>query len=247
MKWGNSMQEFAKILSNVEIAKDIWKMELKTDLAKIAKPGQFIEITVPGFYLRRPISISEIKEDILVIIYKVLGEGTLKMTELEGKLDIFGPLGNGFPSEDKEEVLLIGGGVGVPPLYETAKQYLSKDARVTVVLGANDAGSVFYVDEFKALGCDVYVATMDGSLGTKGTALDAIKENNVTCPFVLSCGPLPMLKAINEQYSEGYISLEARMACGLGACMGCVVKDVEGHSLRVCKDGPVFEMGKVAL
>ena len=132
-------------------------------------------------------------------------------------------------------------------LYETAKQYLSKDARITVVLGANDAGSVFYVDEFKALGCDVYVATMDGSLGTKGTALDAIKENNVTCPFVLSCGPLPMLKAINEQYSEGYISLEARMACGLGACMGCVVKDVEGHSLRVCKDGPVFEMGKVAL
>ena len=131
--------------------------------------------------------------------------------------------------------------------FETAKQYLSKDARVTVVLGANDAGSVFYVDEFKALGCDVYVATMDGSLGTKGTALDAIKENNVTCPFVLSCGPLPMLKAINEQYSEGYISLEARMACGLGACMGCVVKDVEGHSLRVCKDGPVFEMGKVAL
>ena len=105
------MQEFAKILSNVEIAKDIWKMELKTDLAKIAKPGQFIEITVPGFYLRRPISISEIKEDILVIIYKVLGEGTLKMTELEGKLDIFGPLGNGFPIEDKEEVLLIGGGV----------------------------------------------------------------------------------------------------------------------------------------
>lgn len=247
MKWGNSMQEFAKILSNVEIAKDIWKMELKTDLAKTAKPGQFIEITVPGFYLRRPISISEIKEDVFVIIYKVLGEGTLKMTELEGKLDIFGPLGNGFPIEDKEEVLLIGGGVGVPPLYETAKQYLSKNARVTVVLGANDADSVFYVDEFKTLGCDVYVATMDGSLGTKGTALDAIKENNVTCNFVLSCGPLPMLKAINEQYSEGYISLEARMACGLGACMGCVVKDVEGHSLRVCKDGPVFEMGKVAL
>ena len=132
MKWGNSMQEFAKILSNVKIANDIWKMELKTGLAKTAKPGQFIEITVPGFYLRRPISISEIKEDVLVIIYKVLGEGTLKMTELEGKLDIFGPLGNGFPIEDKEEVLLIGGGVGVPPLYETAKQYLSKDARVTL-------------------------------------------------------------------------------------------------------------------
>lgn len=241
------MQEFAKIVSNVEIAKDIWKMELKTGLASEAKPGQFIEITVPGFYLRRPISISEIKEDSLVIIYKVLGHGTDKMTTLSGELDIFGPLGNGFPIEDQDEVILIGGGVGVPPLYETAKQYLNKGTKVNVVLGANDANSVFYVDEFKALGCFTYVATMDGSLGTEGTALDAIKENNVTCDFVLSCGPLPMLKAINDQYSKGYISLEARMACGLGACMGCVVKDVEGHSMRVCKDGPVFEIGKVAL
>lgn len=241
------MQEYAKIVSNQEIAKDIWKMELKTDLAKLAKPGQFIEISVPGFYLRRPISISEIKDDSLIIIYKVLGEGTLKMTQLQDELDIFGPLGNGFPIEDQEEVVLIGGGVGVPPLYETAKQYLKKNTHVYVVLGANDADSVFYVDEFKALGCDVYVATMDGSLGTKGTALDAIAENHIDCEFVLSCGPLPMLKAINEKYSQGYISLEARMACGLGACMGCVVKDVAGHSLRVCKDGPVFEMGKVAL
>jgi dihydroorotate dehydrogenase electron transfer subunit len=247
MKWVNSMQEFAKIISNVEIAKDIWKMELKTGLAKAAKPGQFIEITVPGFYLRRPISISEIKEDSIIIIYKVLGHGTDKMTTLSGELDIFGPLGNGFPIEDKEEVVLIGGGVGVPPLYETAKQYLNKGAKVNVVLGANDADSIFYIDEFKQLGCSTYVATMDGSVGTKGTALDAIKENNVTCDFVLSCGPLPMLKAINNQYSEGYISLEARMACGLGACMGCVVKDVDGHSMRVCKDGPVFKMGKVAL
>ena len=247
MRWVNSMQEFAQILSNVEIAKDIWKMELKTGLAKVAKPGQFIEITVPGFYLRRPISISEIKEDSLVIIYKVLGHGTDKMTTLSGELDIFGPLGNGFPIEDKVEVILIGGGVGVPPLYETAKQYLAKGTKVHVVLGANDKSSVFYMDEFKALGCSTYVATMDGSLGTKGTALDAIKENDITCDFVLSCGPLPMLKAINDQYSKGYISLEARMACGLGACMGCVVKDVDGHSMRVCKDGPVFEIGKVAL
>lgn len=241
------MQEFAKILSNVEIAKDIWKMELKTGLAKLSKPGQFIEITVPGFYLRRPISISEIKEGSLVIIYKVLGHGTDKMTTLSGELDIFGPLGNGFPIEDKDEVILIGGGVGVPPLYQVAKQYLNQGTKVNVVLGANDASSVFYVDEFKELGCKTYVATMDGSEGTKGTALDAIKANSVTCDFVLSCGPLPMLKAINDQYSEGYISLEARMACGLGACMGCVVKDVDGHSMRVCKDGPVFPIGKVAL
>lgn len=241
------MQEMATILSHQEIAKDIWRMELKTNLAKEAKCGQFIEITVPGYYLRRPISICEVKEDSLVIIYKVLGDGTKAMTQLEGKIDIFGPLGTGFPIENKEEVLLIGGGVGVPPLYETAKQYLKQNSRVTVVIGANDKDSIFYMEEFKALGCHVYVATMDGSFGTKGTVMDAIKENHVETDFVLSCGPLPMLKAVNQAYTNGYISLEARMACGLGACMGCVVKDIEGHSLRVCKDGPVFPIGKVAL
>lgn len=241
------MQEFAKILSNVEIAKDIWKMELQTGLAKVAKPGQFIEITVPGFYLRRPISISEIKSDSLVIIYKILGEGTQKMTELHGELDIFGPCGNGFPIVDQKSVCLMGGGVGVPPLYETAKQYIAKNCDVTMILGANDQASVFYVDEFEKLGAHVYVATMDGSLGTKGTVLDVVKEHNLNVDFVLSCGPLPMLRAIQNTYTDGYISLEARMACGIGACMGCVVKDMEGHSLRVCKDGPVFPIGKVAL
>lgn len=243
------MQENAVILSNVEIAKDIWKMEIETGLVKNAKPGQFIEITVPGFYLRRPISISEIKENSLVIIYKVLGEGTDKMTTLKAGelLDIFGPLGHGFPIEDIDAVLLVGGGVGVPPLYETAKQYLKKGTKVDVVLGFNDKSQVFYETEFKELGCSVSIATMDGSYGTKGTALDAIKENEITTDFISSCGPLPMLRALDSAYSKGYISLEARMACGLGACMGCVVKDKDGNSLRVCKDGPVFEVGKVAL
>lgn len=241
------MIENAKIVSNIEIAKDIWKMELETNLAKEAKPGQFIEITVPGYFLRRPISINEIKENGLVIIYKVLGKGTEKMTTLEGTLDIFGPLGNGFPIEDKEAVLLIGGGVGVPPLYETAKQYLSKGTKVDVVMGANDKDSLFFVEEFKELGCNVVIATMDGSEGTKGTVVDAIQANGITTDYILSCGPLPMLRALNNTYTKGYISLEARMACGMGACMGCVVKDTEGHSLRVCKDGPVFEIGKVAL
>lgn len=243
------MQEDAIIVSNIEIAKDIWKMELKTGLAKLAKPGQFIEITVPGFYLRRPISICEIKEESLVIIYKILGEGTLKMTELQEneKLDIFGPLGHGFPIEEQDSVLLVGGGVGVPPLYETAKQYLKQKTKVDVVLGFNDQSQVFYKDEFEQLGCQVHIATMDGSAGTKGTVVDAIKENHIETDFISTCGPLPMLRALNETYTKGYVSLEARMACGLGACMGCVVKDKEGHSLRVCKDGPVFEVGKVAL
>ena len=242
------MIEDAQILSNVEIAKDIWKMELKTEMAKISKPGQFIEITIPGYFLRRPISINEIKENQLTIIYKVLGKGTEKMTSLkEGTLNIFGPLGNGFPIDKTDAVLLIGGGVGVPPLYETAKQYLKLGAKVDVVMGANDQNSLFYVKEFEELGCKVSIATMDGSIGSKGTVLDAIQQNQINTDYILACGPLPMLRALNNTYTKGYISLEARMACGMGACMGCVVKDVEGHSLRVCKDGPVFEIGKVAL
>ena len=220
---------------------------METQISKLALPGQFIEISVPGFFLRRPISINEIKENSIVIIYKVLGEGTKVMTTLEGTLNIFGPLGNGFPVEEKEHIVCIGGGVGIPPLYESAKQYLKNGTRVDVVMGANDSQSLFFIDEFKELGCQVYVATMDGSLGSKGTVLDAIKENDISCDFILACGPLPMLRALNSQYKKGYISLEARMACGMGACMGCVVKDIEGHSLRVCKDGPVFEMGKVVL
>ena len=243
------MQENSVILSNTEIAKDIWRMEIKTNLAKKSRPGQFIEISVPGFYLRRPISICEIKNESLIIIYKVLGQGTEKMTELTSNdlLDIFGPLGNGFPIEDQDKVLLVGGGVGVPPLYETAKQYRLKGSKVDVVLGFNDEESIFYKEEFEQLGCNVEIATMDGSVGTKCTVFDAIQANKIDTDFISACGPLMMLKALDATYTKGYISLEARMACGLGACMGCVVKDKEGNSLRVCKDGPVFEVGKVAL
>ncbi|MDO4467215.1 MAG: dihydroorotate dehydrogenase electron transfer subunit [Bacillota bacterium] len=240
-------QEIAKILSNKEISKDIYKMEIQCEMASEAKPGQFIEITVPPFFLRRPISISEIKEDSIVIIYKILGEGTEKMTRLHGRLDIFGPLGHGFEIEDKEHVVLVGGGVGVPPLYQTAIEYLKKGTKVDVVLGFNDKETIFYEEEFKALGCNVYIATMDGSYGSKGTVINAIEDNQVVTDFVCSCGPLPMLKAVQDVFESGYISLEARMACGMGACMGCVVKDQEGHSLRVCKDGPVFPIGKVVL
>ena len=243
------MIDLAKILSNTEIAKDVYKMELETKLAPTCKPGQFIEITVPGYFLRRPISISEIFKDHIVIVYKILGKGTEVMSTMEpgDTLDIFGSLGNGFPIEERKDLLLIGGGVGVPPLLETAKQYRAKGTKVDVVLGFNSACDAFYKEEFEALGCHVAIATMDGSLGTKGTVMDAIREAKITTSFIMACGPLPMLKALNTAYTEGYISLEARMACGIGACMGCVVKDQEGHSLRVCKDGPVFEVGRVAL
>lgn len=238
--------EDARILSNVEIAPDIWKMEIETRLAKEARPGQFIEIQVPPFFLRRPISINEIKENSLVIIYKVLGEGTLKMTTMKDTLNVFGPCGNGFPIEN-QDVYLVGGGVGVPPLYETAKWYLKKGQKVQVVLGFNSKDQIFFEQEFKDLGCPVSIATMDGSAGIKGTVVDAIHEQGIQDPFILACGPLPMLKALQREYTKGYLSLEARMACGIGACMGCVVKDKEGHSLRVCKDGPVFPIQEVAL
>ena len=141
------------------------------------------------------------------------------------EINIFGPLGSFYPIEDEKEVLLLGGGVGVPPMLELAKCYRKQGTKVDVVLGFNDADSVFYEDEFKALGCDVVVATMDGSKGVKGTVIDAVDAHHITCDYVCSCGPRPMLKAIEARYTRGYMSFESRMACGIGACMACVAKD----------------------
>lgn len=241
------IQEQAKILLNQKIAQDVYKMEFESSLSPACQPGQFIEIAVPGFFLRRPISICEIKEETLTIIYKVVGEGTQAMAKMEAgeTINVFGPCGQGFPNHIPNELLLVGGGVGVPPLYEAAKENPDKDR--IVVLGFNSKTDIFYEQEFKALGCKVYVATMDGSYGTKGTVLDVIHEQKLENAFVFACGPLPMLKAIQDAFSKGYLSLEARMACGIGACMGCVVDTVEGKSVRVCKDGPVFPMGMVKL
>ena len=238
----------AIILSNTMIAEDTYEMILKTEVTDDADCGQFVQVQVPGYYLRRPISIHRILPDHqLSLIYKVVGDGTRVMSEMaEGEaLDLFGPLGHGFPVLE-EDVVLIGGGVGVPPLAETAARYRSKGRNVTAVLGFNNAAAVFGTEEFRELGCNVIVATMDGSLGIHGTVIDAIKEAGIHPGTVLACGPLPMLRAVAENYN-GYLSLEARMACGIGACMGCVVKTPDGGSLRVCKDGPVFRTGEVVL
>ncbi len=226
----------AKILENTKIAKDTYKMRLSCPLAGQMQAGQFVNIKIEGLMLRRPISISLVEdENHFVIVYKVVGKGTKLLSELapvtDGKqeqekektLDILGPLGNGYPICEKEnEVLIIGGGVGIPPLLELAKRYSKAGIKVKCVLGFNDLESVFYENEFKNFGADVYIATMDGSYGTKGTALDAIKENNLNCDFVCACGPVPMLKAVEEKYKRGYMSFEARMACGIGACMAWV-------------------------
>lgn len=240
-------QEKARIIENKKIAKDVYKMVLEAELASLCRPGQFIEISVPGYFLRRPISICEIEEESLTIIYKVVGAGTNVMSGMEAgeRLDIFGPCGNGFPEVDEPSLILFGGGVGVPPLYELAKH--NKNKTLYVVLGFNSMEDVFYADEFRALGAKVFIATMDGSCGTKGTVLDAAETHGVRTGLVMACGPLPMLRALDEAYDQGYLSLEARMACGIGACMGCVVEMKDGSMKRVCKDGPVFEIGSVKL
>ena len=236
------------ILENETIADETWRMRVRSALAPLAKPGQFVQIQVPGFYLRRPISVCFAKDDVISFVYKVVGDGTKALSHMKPghTLSLFGPLGSGFPIEQRD-VLLIGGGVGTPPMLYTASEYLKKNVHVSAVLGFNDAKSVMLEKEFRDLGCDVYVATMDGSYGTKGTVIDAIQKNGLEENFVLACGPLPMLKAVSAKYGEGYVSLESRMACGMGACMGCVVKDQNGEALRVCKDGPVFAIGKVVL
>jgi dihydroorotate dehydrogenase electron transfer subunit len=243
------MEQKALILSNTNIANDIYQMELETDIAPLAKPGQFVQIRLDGLYLRRPISISWTDGNVLRIIYKIMGHGTDYLHTLKpgASLNLFGPLGTGFPIADQKNVLILGGGVGVPPLLKTAKAYLDKGAKVDVVLGFNTSKDVFYSDAFEQLGITPVICTMDGSVGVKGTVLDGVKEKGIDTTFVLACGPLPMLKAINSQYKEGYISLESRMGCGFGVCMGCVVNDVNGMSLRVCKNGPVFPVGKVVL
>ncbi len=239
--------EDAKLRINEKIGKDVYKMVLETSIASLVHAGQFVEVSVPGYFLRRPISVCEVKENTITLVYKVVGDGTKLMSNLSDTfVSLLGPCGTGFPIESRD-VLLIGGGVGVPPLLETAKEYKKINQKVTVVMGFNTKDDIILQKEFEQIADEVVIATMDGSFGTKGTVIDAIHEKNISTDFVLSCGPLLMLKAVTNKYTDGYISLEARMACGIGACMGCVVKDDHDESKRVCKDGPVFKIGSVQL
>lgn len=242
------IEEPAAIMENHEIAHDIYRMTIRTGIGILAKPGQFIQVQIPGFFLRRPFSIAEIEEKSITFIYKTVGSGTETLSQKKPgeQLNVLGPLGNPFPVLN-EDVLLIGGGVGLPPLYETARQYRQNHRQVYVAAGFQNKKDVFYESEFAQLGCRIVIATMDGSYKTKGTVLDAIRQNQLPSLTVLACGPIPMLKAVTEVCHKGYISLESRMACGLGVCNGCVMKDQNGEAVRVCKDGPVFPIGKVVL
>lgn len=229
-----------KIKENKPLTKDIMEMVLAGDTSDITRPGQFVNIKLDGLYLRRPISICDAEEGKLTLIYKVVGKGTEQMKEMtEGSLDILSSLGNGYDTSiSGEKPLLIGGGVGVPPLYMLAKELVKEGKEVSVILGFNTKDEIFYEEEFKALGCKVYVTTVDGSYGIKGFVTEAMKEIDYTHFF--TCGPEPMLKAVwNASETSGQLSFEERMGCGFGACMGCSCKTLTGFK-RICKDGPIM-------
>ena len=228
-----------EIKSNEQIAKNVYRMQLCGDTAGIL-PGQFVNIRVQGQFLRRPISVCNIADGILTIIYKVVGVGTEAMSHLPvgTQLDVLTVLGNGYDlSKAGDEPLLVGGGVGVPPMYMLARQLREMGKKVRVILGFNTKDEVFYEEEFCALGCDVTVTTVDGSHGVKGFVTNALDGQQ---SYYYTCGPLPMIKAlIQVAGTNGEVSMEERMGCGFGACMGCTIQTTQGPK-RVCKEGPVF-------
>lgn len=235
-------QGIYKIKENIKIAKDVYRMILEGDTSAFTAPGQFLNIKLDGFFLRRPISVCDYNDREITIIYKVVGKGTEAMSGMnEGaQLDILTGLGNGFDtSSSGENPVVIGGGVGVPPMYNLAKKLKEEGKNTVAILGFNKAEEVFYKDEFEALGVKTYVATVDGSVGVKGFVTDALKEIGEYSYFY-TCGPEPMLKALyNATDVSGQLSFEERMGCGFGACMGCSCKTKYGNK-RICKDGPVL-------
>ena len=233
------------IKSNRPLTADVFEMRLAGDTGAITAPGQFVNIKLEGLFLRRPISVCDWDESGLTIIYKVVGKGTEQMSKMhEGEeLDVLTGLGNGFDVEKcGEKTLVIGGGVGVPPMYGLAKALLKAGKKPVAILGFNKSSEIFYEEEFKALGIETIVTTVDGSYGVKGFVTDALPENY---DFFCTCGPEPMLKAVyNATKTSGLCSFEERMGCGFGACMGCSCETKYGNK-RICKDGPVLEKEEI--
>ena len=234
-------QGIYEILFNFELAPNVFRMVLKGDTSALLSPGQFVNIKLDGLYLRRPISVCDYDKETITLIYKVVGVGTEKMAKMVAgdKLDLLVGLGNGFNAEKKcQKPLVIGGGVGIPPLYGLCKELIKFGKKPTVILGFNTASEMFYEEVFKLLGADVYVTTVDGSYGVKGFVTNAMESVDYT--HFYTCGPEPMLKAIfNASKTSGSLSFEERMGCGFGACMGCSCKTVTGYK-RICKEGPVL-------
>ena len=238
-------QSLFTIETNRPLTDNVFLMKLRGDVSEITAPGQFINIKLDGLYLRRPISVCDRDEETVTIIYKVVGKGTEQMSLMQsGELDVLTGLGNGYDvTLSGEKPLLVGGGVGVPPLYMLAKKLIAEGKDVSVILGFNTASEVFYKDEFEALGAKVFVTTVDGSMGIKGFVTNAL--DNIDYSYVYTCGPEPMLKALYKAITtSGQFSFEERMGCGFGACMGCSCKTVTGYK-RICKDGPVLEKEEI--
>ena len=239
-------QSIFKITQNVPLTKNVYKMRLEGDTSDITASGQFVNILLDGLYLRRPISVYDCDGNAVTIIYKVVGKGTEQMSKMtEGQtLDVLTGLGNGYDlTKSGDTPVLIGGGVGVPPMYLLAKKLIADGKKIKVILGFNTKDEVFCENDFKALGADVYVTTVDGSYGIRGFVTDALKDLDYT--YFYTCGPEPMLKALyNNTKTSGQFSFEERMGCGFGACMGCSCKTVTGYK-RICKDGPVLEKEEI--
>ena len=239
-------QSIFRILTNVPLTDSVYKMVLSGDTSAITAPGQFVNIQLTGRFLRRPISVCDYDENTLTIVYKVVGKGTEAMSRMvPGEtLDILTGLGNGYdltPAGDRP--VLLGGGVGVPPLYNLARKLTALGKKVTVILGFNTQSEVFYEEAFHALGCDVIVTTADGSRGVKGFATTPLETLDYT--YFYTCGPEPMLKAVyRATRTSGQMSFEERMGCGFGACMGCSCKTLTGYK-RICKDGPVMKKEEI--
>ena len=240
------MQQLCRVLENAPLTPQVFRMRLSADTSAITAPGQFVNIRLPGLYLRRPISICDWDEESLTLIYKVVGKGTDAMTRIKPphRLDLLVGLGNGYDTtKSGQKPLLLGGGGGVPPLYGLCKALLGEGKDVTVILGFNAKEELFYEEEFKALGAKVFVTTVDGSCGEKGFVTDVMKNLDYT--YFYTCGPSPMFRAIEKTaVTSGQFSFEARMGCGFGACMGCSMETKSGAK-RVCKDGPVFEREEI--
>lgn len=232
-----------KIVENQPLTVSVWRMTLEGDTQYISRPGQFVNIELAGRYLRRPISVCDYDAHTITLIYKVVGEGTEQMSRMPVgvELDLLTGLGNGFKAEAaSRRSLLVGGGVGIPPLYNLAKVLLAAGKSVEVVLGFNTVSEVFFEAEFRALGCGVTVTTVDGSHGVQGYVTTALVENQLDFDYFYACGPLPMLKALCDATEvDGQLSFEERMGCGFGGCMGCSCKTKYGNK-RICKEGPVL-------
>ena len=239
-------QSIFTVTENRKIASSVYEMTLSGDTSAVTAPGQFVNIRLDGFFLRRPISVCDCESGTLRLISKVVGNGTQAMSKLQNgtELDVLTGLGNGYNTgKSGDRPLLLGGGVGVPPMYMLAKKLISEEKDVTVILGFNTENEVFYENEFQALGAKVLVTTADGSKGIKGFVTDAMDKVDYT--YFYTCGPEPMLKAVyNKSTTSGQFSFEERMGCGFGACMGCSCKTKYG-SKRICKDGPVLEKEEI--